>query len=96
MPSRGSFQIERRRERERDKWGGGGVDEGEKEREGRKKEKERHRKEEHLLGMHSTLIALSASCTSTLLRVEPLKKPSFLLLRVSTSPRGSLVPRFSL
>lgn len=58
---------------------------------GYEKEKEGHRKEEHLLGMHSTLIALSASCTYTLLRAEPLKKPSSL----ATLPlgRGSLVPR---
>lgn len=73
---RESYEREREKERER----GGENDEG-----GRNGE--RSAEERSICsGMHSALIALSASRIYTLLRAEPLKKPSFTLPLHETSP----------
>lgn len=73
MPSRGSSEkITKEKKRQR-------------EGEGRETEKRHQEKRSICLGMHSALIALSASRIYTLLRAEPLKKPSFTLPLHETS-----------
>lgn len=81
MPSRGSSEIVVK-ERKRERGGEGMKTRGEK-----KTEKEAPRS--ICSGMHSALIALSASRIYTLLRAEPLKKPSFTLPLHETSPGPS-------